>query len=270
MWGDIGVSVLIIAIVLLIRWFVVRQIRGHDETLTPEKRKWISITRNLAVIIIIVSLILLWALEITNFALSVAAVSVALVLASKEILLCLLGGIYRTISRAFDVGDWVQIGTHAGEVLEVSLLTTQLQELTGPDDAGCDYTGRLLVIPNAMLLNHSVSNFSYTRNFNYLVFDLVTPIEQSNPDDDHSMLEQELSTIWADYADLALRYWAMIRRRSGVDLPHPAPQVTMQTTEIGHVLYRVQIYCQRTDATDIQKRITRHFLGRVSQRAMPR
>jgi len=102
---------LIIAIVLGIRWIIFRAIRGKSETLSPKQRKWISSTRNIAIIIIFILLLSVWSLELSRFAL-------AIVIARKELTLCLLGGIYSTITHPFSVGDWIEVGPIRGEVLK--------------------------------------------------------------------------------------------------------------------------------------------------------
>jgi len=258
--SDTGLTIIIITVLIILRWVIVRQIRGGEETLSAERRKWISVVRNITLFLIFLSLVVIWLLEIANFALSVAAISVALVIANKELILCLIGGLYRMIAQPFDVNDWVEIGPNVGEVLETNMLTTQLQELTSGTDALVEYSGRVLIVPNAQLLTLTVNNFTYTRNFTYLYFRLVSPIDHDRCEDQLDQLRDELARIWDEHQDLALRYWSMIRRRTGVDFPDPAPSICLGTTETGALAYDIRFYCQRKLAKDIRNRITKAFL----------
>jgi len=135
---------LIIAIVLGIRWIIFRAIRGKPETLSPEQCKWISSTRNIAIIIIFILLLSVWSLKLSRFALSIAVFALAIVIARKELTLCLLSGIYRTITHPFSVGDWIEVGPIRGEVLEEGVINTTLQEILPRHDTTQNYTGRTI------------------------------------------------------------------------------------------------------------------------------
>jgi small-conductance mechanosensitive channel len=258
---DVGLSLLIIALLLAMRWLIVRQIRGGEETVSAERRKWISFVRNITLFLILAVLVAIWLLEITHFALSVAAISVALVLANKELILCMVGGIYRIIARPFDVNDWIEIESSVGEVLETRLLTTQLQELTTSTDAIVEYSGRVLVVPNAQLLSQTVNNFTYTKNFTTLSFQLVSPVDCSDPLARFADLNQHVAKVWEEHEELAVRYWRMLRSRTGVDFPDPTPSICLGTSSTGAATYDIRIYCQRKLAKEIRNQITQAFLS---------
>ncbi len=74
-------------------------------------------------------LFILWQSEISEFALSVTAIAVAIVVASKEIILCFTGSIQRASSRSFRVGDWIEVGKLCGEVIEHNMMATVIQEI---------------------------------------------------------------------------------------------------------------------------------------------
>ncbi len=68
---------------------------------------------------------LFWNTEINEFALSLTAIAVAVVVASKEIILCFTGSIQRASSRSFRIGDWIEVGNTRGEVIEHNLMATK-------------------------------------------------------------------------------------------------------------------------------------------------
>ncbi len=74
----------------------------------------------------------------------------ALVVATKELILCLSGSAFRTFTRAYSVGDHVEIGGIRGEVLDYSLLATRLQEFENRDGSFVT-TGRAVIIPHSLL-----------------------------------------------------------------------------------------------------------------------
>lgn len=96
-------SLLIVGLILMIRRVTLSGIRGDVAFLSEDQRKWMSRTKNGSFAVIMVSLFLLWRSEISEFALSVTAIAVAIVVASKEIILCFTGSIQRASSRSFEL-----------------------------------------------------------------------------------------------------------------------------------------------------------------------
>lgn len=266
-WGDIGATVLIVAVTLGLRWLIVRHIRGDGETISPDQRRWIAVIRNVSIGVILVSLVLIWALEISKVALSVAAFAVAIVLAGKELILCLSGGVYRALARPFGTGDWIAVGTVRGEVLSVGIVSVELKELAPEADVRQAYTGRTISLPNSMLLGQSVQNLTYTRKFDYHTFHITAEAATVHPSEDLDFLRQEVAAAWSEYEALAVRYWSMIRRQTGVDLHNPQPEVNIGTTELGHVSFQVRIYCQRHMAGEVENRLVCRVLERWRMRA---
>ncbi len=71
-------------------------------------------------------------------------------LGSTSIMANILAGYTMTYRRAFQVGDRVKIGAHAGDVIDVRLMVTRLRTLKNEE----------VVIPNSVILNGEVMNYS--------------------------------------------------------------------------------------------------------------
>ena len=69
----------------------------------------------------------------------------AIVLATKEIIMCLSGAIYRASSGTFKVGDRVEIGAFRGDVIDQTLLATTILEI-GPGQAIHQHSGRTVTL----------------------------------------------------------------------------------------------------------------------------
>ena len=243
------VSAVFIVLVLGIRWLVVREIRRRAEVITDVQRWWISAVKNIATGVMLLGLIAVWATEIADFALSITAFAVALVFALRELLQCFLAAIWRGTSRPFEVGDWVQIGEHSGDVIEETLLVTVLQEI---DPRDLRYTGRTVTVPNALLLTNQIVNNNFRKNFLLHVFTLV-----SEPAADALAVRDAilgaLRREAESFRDLAERYAGMVRKRTGVALPDIAPAVVLGTTDFANVTYRVSVFCPRERALDMEQ-----------------
>src|SRR6202522_234155 len=98
-----------------------------------------------------------------SFALGVAGAGVAVAL--QDLLASIAGAFSIGFSKLYVVGDRVQIGETRGDVIDIGLLRTTLME-TG-DWVNRDlYNGRLVRIPNSLVLKASV--FNYSQGFRFV------------------------------------------------------------------------------------------------------
>ncbi|OYW87181.1 MAG: hypothetical protein B7Z20_05715 [Sphingobium sp. 32-64-5] len=118
-------------------------------------RRWTANLRNLLILIAIVGLMMIWAPQLRTFALSLTAFAVASVIAMKELILCFSGSALRTLSRAYSVGDYVEIGGRRGEVMDINLLVTRLREFE-KQDGSFRRTGKEVILPHSLLFNSPV------------------------------------------------------------------------------------------------------------------
>jgi small-conductance mechanosensitive channel len=99
-------TVLIIMLISAIKRFIISSIRGDVAFLSDVQRKWMSRTKNGVFILILMIVFILWQAEVSKFALSVTAIAIALVIASKEIILCFTGSIQRASSRSTQLNGY--------------------------------------------------------------------------------------------------------------------------------------------------------------------
>src|SRR5690606_27740699 len=92
---------------------------------------WLFIAKRLPGIILLIGILFIWGQELRDFALSLVAVAAALVLATKEVILCLMGGLLKASTKLFENGDRISVSGYKGKVIDHTLLTTTLIE-TGP------------------------------------------------------------------------------------------------------------------------------------------
>ena len=93
MSADLIASIILVLAVLLLRHIVVRFITAHTRASSLERRRWLAATRNVTLVLIVIGLFIIWSSALTTFALSLTAFVVAIVLATKELLLCLAGAL---------------------------------------------------------------------------------------------------------------------------------------------------------------------------------
>ncbi|WP_300175827.1 mechanosensitive ion channel family protein [uncultured Aliivibrio sp.] len=251
-------SVLIISFIFLLRHFAVKRIRGDIAFLTEDQRKWISRTKNGSFSFILLILFILWKSEINEFALSVTAIAVAIVVASKEIILCFTGSIQRASSRSFRIGDWIEVGTLCGEVIEHNMMATVIQEID-LHHGQYDYTGKTATLPNSMFFTYPVKNLNFMKryvyhNFSICVRDFVN-IYPMLPD-----LLTKIDVHCEDFIDVARRYNSVIEKHAGVDLPGSEPHIHISTTSMGDQKVHYMIFCPTEKASHLEQLIRQDFM----------
>ena len=95
--------------VLVLRRIILYRVQKSDKLALDVKRRWIVQIRNSSLLIIIISVALIWGSELRTFAVSIIAIAVAIVLATKELIMCLSGYVVKGISHSFSIGDRIEI-----------------------------------------------------------------------------------------------------------------------------------------------------------------
>ena len=99
---------------------------------------------------------------LTNF---FGLLTAGLAIALKDLVSNLAGWGFITWRRPFEVGDRIQIGPHAGDVIDLGLFQFTLNEIGGWVNAD-QSTGRIIHIPNGRVFTDPVAN--YNKGFRYI------------------------------------------------------------------------------------------------------
>ncbi|MEC6824606.1 mechanosensitive ion channel family protein [Photobacterium piscicola] len=259
-------TALIIMVITLIRRIILSQVRGDEFFVTETQRKWMSRTKNGTFILTLVVLFILWRSEINEFALSVTAIAVAIVVASKEIILCFTGSIQRASSRSFRIGDWIEVGKICGEVIEHNMMATVIQEID-LHHGQYHYTGKTATLPNSMFFTYPVKNLNFMKRYVYHNFSIVVK--------DFVNLYPLLPIIIAkidhhseDFIDVARRYNSVIEKHAGVDLPGSEPHIHISSSTTGEQIVHFMLFCPTERATHLEQDIRRDFMEEYA-RAFP-
>lgn len=157
--------------------------------------KWRKTMTYLALLVGVVLLWNIWIGRIGALATFLGLLSAGLAIALKDTVQNLAGWAYIVWSRPFDVGDRVQVGSHAGDVIDVHLFQFTLNEIGNWVDAD-QSTGRIVHVPNGKVLSEPIAN--YDRGFPYIWSEVpVTITFESN----WKRAKQLLETIAARHAE---------------------------------------------------------------------
>ncbi|WP_066558827.1 mechanosensitive ion channel domain-containing protein [Croceicoccus bisphenolivorans] len=148
--SDVAASIALIAILAALHLMFGRALRRREDLTAPIARRWSANVRNFLLLVALIGLVMIWAPQLRTFALSLTAFAVAVVVAMKELILCLSGSALRTFTRAYSVGDHIELGGTRGEVLDHNLLVTKLAEFEKRDGSVLA-TGRQVILPHSLL-----------------------------------------------------------------------------------------------------------------------
>ncbi|SEF42089.1 mechanosensitive ion channel family protein [Vibrio hangzhouensis] len=252
-------SFLIVLFILIVRRIILSGIRGDVAFISEEQRKWMSRTKNGAFAILVVTLFLVWKSEISQFALSVTAIAVAIVVASKEIILCFTGSIQRASSRSFRIGDWIEVGKISGEVIEHNLMATVVQEID-LYHGQYHFTGKTITLPNSMFFTYPVKNLNFMKRYVYHNFSIVVP----GFDNLFPLLPTLVAKIEhhsEGFIDVARRYNSVIEKHAGVDLPGSEPHVHISSGATGEQIVHVMLFCPTEMATHLEQEVRADFMS---------
>lgn len=107
----------------------------------------------------------IWFVGFQSLATFLGLLSAGLAIALKDPIANIFGWVFIIWRRPFEVGDRIQVGTQAGDVIDLRVFQFSLMEIGNWVDAD-QSTGRVLHIPNGVVFTNTVAN--YTRGSNYI------------------------------------------------------------------------------------------------------
>lgn len=248
-----------IIVIVVVRHFVRRALRAHDKIDLDRKRRRLNTVDNVFNLLIVIGLVLIWSTELQNIAISIAAFMVALVIATKEFISCIVGAFYKASTRPYQVGDWVRIGQYDGEVTDSDWLSTTLFEVDFKGGSYA-YTGRTTVVPNSVLLTNSVQNLNYMRRYIEHTFSISRLTDDVNLFEIKEPILSKIREYSEHFHEVAIRYNNLIEKRLDIKIAGPEPTVRVRTTIEGYNVFTVSLFCPTQEAAEIEQKVTEDFM----------
>ena len=136
--------------------------RVHD---VRARYRWRKTTTYFAVPIAILIIGRIWFAGFQSLATYLGLVSAGVAIALRDPLVNLAAWGFIIWRRPFDVGDRVEIGGHAGDVIDQRIFQFTLLEIGNWVDAD-QSTGRIIHVPNGKVFTETLAN--YSKGFNYI------------------------------------------------------------------------------------------------------
>jgi small-conductance mechanosensitive channel len=255
---------LLAAALLLLAFFLVRMIaqrRIAATNYTPDaKRRLLVNVRNASIVLLIAGMVVIWAPQFRAVAAGLLLVISAVVLATKELIMCLTGSLVRVLGGTFVVGDRIEIGSFRGDVVDVTFFSTRILEV-GPGQVSHQRTGRIITLPNSMFLTAAVVNEAMANR--YVLHPIAVPLrkEEDWEKAEHILLEIAQAEC-GPYLEEARALFSEVARKHALDLPTVDPRVllTLKGPDQVELLLRLPVPARAKGR--IQEAVLRQFLSR--------
>ena len=255
----VGSTLILIVLVFVLRLLLSKLIRSGIRS-TELRRKWLVQTRNGLILLFLLGLVMIWGQELRTLALSIVAIAVAFVVATKELILCFMGTLVKGGARSFDIGDRIQVKDFRGDVIDQNLLATTILEV-GPGKLTHQRTGRATVIPNSLFVSEPVINESFTEDYVLHVFTVPFKREDNWPLAQRVLLEVAQAQC-EPYLESARKYMRRLGDRRGLEVPVVDPRVSIQVPVAGEIHLVVRYPCRPAQRSAIEQAILSEAFGK--------
>jgi len=154
------ISLILWVLYFLINWLVWRQTED-----VRTRYRWKKTSGYILIILGLFIIIRLWFRGFESLATYLGLLSAGLAIALRDLVSDLAGWLFIIGRRPFSVGDRIQIGNFAGDVIDIRAFQFTLMEIGNWVDAD-QSTGRVIHIPNGMILREVLAN--YSKGFYYI------------------------------------------------------------------------------------------------------
>jgi small-conductance mechanosensitive channel len=156
-------SVLIIFFLGLVRHIVLRIVWQKSED--PQYRyKWQKASAYTSFAIGLILVARVWFVGISSLTTFLGLITAGLAIALQDLVKSIAGWMFLMWRRPFMVGDRIEIGQIKGDVIDIRLFKFTLAEIGNWVEAD-QSTGRILHLPNSMILSEKIANYSQGFDF---------------------------------------------------------------------------------------------------------
>jgi small-conductance mechanosensitive channel len=262
-WSPVLANAIVTLLLLLglvaLRRIILRVVEPRVED-ARVRYQWAKITSNVASALGVLVVAAIWLTGLRSLGTFLGLLSAGLAIALKDVVADLAAWLFIVVRRPFEVGDRVQIGTHAGDVVNLSLFQFTLLEIGNWVDAD-QSTGRVVHVPNALVFTVPLAN--YTQEFEYIWNEIgVTVSFESDWRRARSLLDAIAAERAAPHGRAAQGQIRRATRKFFIHYAHTAPAVYTEIRQNG-VLLTLRYLCparaRRSSAAELSEAILDAF-----------
>lgn len=252
-WEKVIITGLLIGIALLALNLWARYL-SRGEISAQKRLIHLVWARNIIWFSTLLVIVSVWASTIAGFALSVAAVAGAILLVSKELVMCIHGYLYVTLVQPFKIGDVIEFNQLRGRVVDIDMFATTLVEL----DKSGQRTGKVAEFPNGLLLTHPLINSS--PNGAYALHAIQIPIPERVAHDLDRIEAAALAAaeqVTAEWQEEAMAHFRKASEENFIALPSGKTKASWDFSNPEHLVLVVRVACPIGQRANVEQAVFR-------------
>ena len=229
----------------------------------PDKKARYSIRKAARLtwnVLLVVVLLWIWVPNPQALVVAYGVVAAGIAFALQDVIKNFAGGFIIFLGSQYRVGDRVEIKGVCGDVIDIGLFSTRLLEIQGwvaADQA----TGRIVTVPNGVVLNNPVHNYTHQHEF---IWDELAVVVTAESDWSEAMrLLVDIATEHTkEYAGVAEKSLGNLQQQYYIDGRETHPRVFIANHDHGYQLvvrYVVDARARRVVNSNIWGHIIRVF-----------
>ncbi|MBT1073977.1 mechanosensitive ion channel family protein [Geobacter grbiciae] len=252
-----------ISVLWLLRWLILKMVWRRTESFRV-RYQWRKLSNYVAVAFAVLLLGRVWFEEFQSVATFLGLLSAGVAIALKDPLVNVAGWLFILWRRPFDVGDRIQIGGHAGDVIDLRVFQFTLMEIGNWVHAD-QSTGRIVHVPNGKVFVDPQIN--YTRGwFDYIWNEIAVLVTfESDWKGAKEILRKIATDHAADLTGDAERKMELSSREFMIFPPTLTPTVYTSVEESG-VLLTLRYLCEPRWRRESTQEIWEAILERFAER----
>lgn len=168
-----GILLLIWAMRFVLMWIVVNRLESD-----VARFQWQKALSYVAAVLSVFLVGPIWSDGFTNITTYLGLFSAGLAIALQPLIISMAGWLYILGRRPFRVGNRIQLGDYAGDVLDIRPFQFILMEIGNWVDAD-QSTGRIVFVPNSKIFTESLANYSDGVDFIWNEITVVVTFESN-------------------------------------------------------------------------------------------
>ncbi len=252
-------TALVVGVLLLLRMMILR-IAFHN---IDDKFIRLRYKRALSYIVFFIALFLLlpvWLPSIRNLATFLGIFGAGFLIVTRDLWVSVVGWAYIMIRRPFVIGDRIQIGPIAGDVIDIRLMETSIVEVSQVE--GGQPTGRVVYFPNAKIFTETFATTG--AHVGHIFQELQVHLDAKC---DWQSAAQMLEKITAKHYEIARAAKEQLETSEELDMlsGYRDARVLIQMTG-AHVVLKLHYMAPTGQGVNMQDRIWRDFLVAVAKK----
>jgi len=244
-------SIIIIIITGILQSIILKAIHLRVKDI-KNKYYWGNAIKYLLSILAFIIVAGIWIQEFRSVATFLGLITAGLVVVLKDPIVNLFAWMFILIRQPFHVGDRIQIGEHAGDVIDIRVFQLTLNEIGNWVDAD-QSTGRIIHIPNGKIFTQTQAN--YTQGFSHLWNEIKVLITfESDWEKAKNILNEIISQHTSQYTKSAKKKLIEASKKFMIFYNTLSPKIYTSVKDSG-VLLTIRYICEPR-----KRRATEHVI----------